>query len=560
MSELQNSESRQTLVRQWEIVVFNSTSSNNAIQFPCPRSLHAGCLWGDKLLVFGGYDGHSRLNDIYSYNFTSGRWNRLETRDGFQPTPRDRHSAVVYENYFIIFGGFDGLSNLRVNSLYQYDIRAFKWQEMLTTGTIPSPRHSHLSIVYQDAMYIFGGYDGNYCNDLTRLDLKTKVWSLVTTTGECPSGRYRNSCVVYRDVMIVHGGHDGSMHLPDTYIFNFSTSVWTQVIAAGVIPPPRDSHCAVVFNNIMYIFGGSNGRAMGDFHALDLSSFTWQSVSHSHSSMLPPYSAGTGALSSTSSSPSSGLNMNMNMSMSMLSMSMSMESRFCHIGVLYDECMYIFGGYDGSSRLNDLKRFRLSNQSEGIVIPPSSLQSDLRAFVNSDVLSDVTFLILGGNSSSSSSNSTLTNDTPRRVRAHKILCIRSPYFARMLTGDFLESKSSEIKLCDVEYNTFLLVLEHIYSDACDGVCIDNAMEVFQAADRFELIRLRSYCENTILNSISIETAASVLLAADTHHAENLKKKCMQFILKNFDEVSHTSAFEDMGRSNIELVFEILRGR
>lgn len=25
---------------------------------------------------------------------------------------------------------------------------------------VPSPRHSHNAVVYQDSMYVFGGYDG----------------------------------------------------------------------------------------------------------------------------------------------------------------------------------------------------------------------------------------------------------------------------------------------------------------------------------------------------------------------------------------------------------------
>ena len=51
----------------------------------------------------------------------------------------------------------------------------------------------------------------------------------------------------------------------------------------------------------------------------------------------------------------------------------------------------------------------------------------------------------------------------------------------MLTGEYLESRAAEIVMPDIAYNTFLLVLEYLYCDTCDGVSIDNAMEIFQVS-------------------------------------------------------------------------------
>lgn len=70
---------------------------------PCQRSLHASACWRDNMLVFGGYDGHVRLNDLHCYNFTSNKWTILNSYQA--PSPRDRHSAVIFENYLVIFGG-----------------------------------------------------------------------------------------------------------------------------------------------------------------------------------------------------------------------------------------------------------------------------------------------------------------------------------------------------------------------------------------------------------------------------------------------------------------------
>jgi len=64
----------------------------------------------------------------------------------------------------------------------------------------------------------------------------------------------------------------------------------------------------------------------------------------------------------------------------------------------------------------------------------------------------------------------------------------------------------------------------------------------------------------MLNSITVENAPVLLHGADLYNFQELRSRCIKFILQHFDDVSRTSAFEDMGRNNIELVFEILKNR
>jgi hypothetical protein len=41
---------------------------------------------------------------------------------------------------------------------------------------------------------------------------------------------------------------------------------------------------------------------------------------------------------------------------------------------------------------------------------------------------------------------------------------------------------------------------------------------------------------------------------------SLRQNCLSFILHNFDAVSKTDGFEEIGRNNVDLVFEILKKR
>lgn len=137
----------------WSRIIPRSGST-----IPCPRSLHAGAVWGDSLYIFGGYDGQQRCNDLHRYNFQTNCWTLIDV-SVITPSRRDRHSAVVFENFFYVFGGFDGRS--RVNDIHAFDLENNVWHEvdgpLYGVRILPTPRHSHSAVVYGQSMYIFGG-------------------------------------------------------------------------------------------------------------------------------------------------------------------------------------------------------------------------------------------------------------------------------------------------------------------------------------------------------------------------------------------------------------------
>jgi hypothetical protein len=301
--------------------------------------------------------------------------------------------------------------------------------------------------------------------------------------------------------MYLFGGHDGTRHLNDVHVFDFSARAWSAMQADGPAPIPRDSHVAVAHGGSMFVFGGSTGSAMNDFHELRLEAKCWAPVQASG------YAPG---------------------------------HRFCHVAVTHKDSLYVFGGYDGSNRLNDFLEFRFG--FGGADIPASSLVTDLKLLVNSELLSDVTFVVEG-----------------QEVPAHKVLCLRCPYFRALLTGDMRESLMDRIAINDVRKDIFLRLLEYLYTDDVE-VDLDMAMELFQAADQFGVERLKRMCESRMLGSIHVENAATIFHAADQHAAASLREKCLAFVLANFDAVTRTQAFEEMGRTNVDLVFEILKAR
>jgi len=483
---------------------------------PCQRSLHVAAILNDCMYIFGGYDGSNRVNDFYEFSMEHRRWS-LVPASGIPPSPRDRHVGVTHGNSFYVFAGFDGTQ--RVNDFFEFSFDTHQWVPVTAgSGIPPTPRHSHAAVIYGHSMYVFGGYDGSYRSDFHEFNFASNTWSPVAASGRVPRARYRATVVTtnsstgnmdgggrmnLENRMYLFGGHDGTRHLNDVHVFDFTNKRWDTLQTEGPAPIPRDSHVSVIHGKSMYIFGGSTGSAMNDFHELRLDTCKW----------VPVQSVG---------SPPG--------------------HRFCHVAVTHKGAMYVFGGYDGTNRLNDLLEFRFGMDLTWCDIPEGTLVADLREFVDQEQLSDVTFIVEG-----------------KPVHAHKILCMRCTYFKAMFMGEMKESKQRQIELKDVRYPIFLALLEYLYTDDVN-VGQEIAMELLQAADQFGVDRLKKMCESKMLASITVDNAARVFHDADLHNAKSLREKCLNFILSNFDAVTKTESFEEMGRTNIELVFEILRQR
>jgi N-acetylneuraminic acid mutarotase len=490
-------------VGSWEPVQIRTESP-----LPPGLSMHVSVTWGNSLFVFGGYSGQYRVKDFYEFNFTTKLWSLVRGR-GVAPTPRDRHAAAVAGNAMYIFGGHDGSS--RLGDTHRFDFASQRWSQVLIPGSsgidAPTPRHSCSLAVYMDHLFMFGGFDGNYRNDVHVLDLATHKWSKFAATGHPPSPRYRSSFNVCGDQLVVIAGHDGTRHLNDIYALNPQTATWARIYASGLMPIPRDSHTVVTYGQSLVVFGGSSGSAMNDLHELNMQTLSW----------VPLFPGGTAP-----------------------------EPRFCHSMVLADDAkLVVFGGYDGVSRRNDLLQLNINVGRVGqrVDVPKSTILHDLGGLVGNDRFSDVQFTV-----------------EDKVVPAHKLILFRIAHFSKLFADNDKDSAHSSFTIENVKHSTFVNLLRYIYTDSVDIVKHGELVELFEVADKFGIDRLKAVCQNAMLDCIDNNNAASLFSSADKHNAAHLRALAFNYIISNFDEVSVTPDFEEMGRNRVDLVFEVLKRR
>src|SRR4051794_20189213 len=100
----------------------------------------------------------------------------------------------------------------------------------------------------------------------------------------------------------------------------------------------------------------------------------------------------------------------------------------------------------------------------------------------------------------------------------------------MLGGSFTEGSLKIVHLHDVEYSTFLLILEFLTTDSCQ-MDESNVMDLFHASCFYGLSLLQQSCENYLEICMDVDNCVDILIVAHSLNAFHLKSSCINFILR-----------------------------
>lgn len=237
-------------------------------QSPPERSGHTAVVYGNSMFVFGGHVYVAKkTNELLEYKFEEQKWYKVE-QFGKIPEPRTDHTALVYGDKMIVFGGYD--VRLLENDLFEYNFEYRCWNAIESKGQKPSLRYAHSATLFHRVMYIFAGFDTFFCNDLYKYDIESRTWTLVQK--ECPiiSPRSRHTAVTLRDKMIVFGGKGRCEHSNSCFELDYYTLKWKELKCEGIPPCGKWCHSAVLADNTMYVFGGQGKGEKNDNEMCEL--------------------------------------------------------------------------------------------------------------------------------------------------------------------------------------------------------------------------------------------------------------------------------------------------
>uniref|UniRef100_I1QFC1 BTB domain-containing protein n=2 Tax=Oryza glaberrima TaxID=4538 RepID=I1QFC1_ORYGL len=174
--------------------------------------------------------------------------------------------------------------------------------------------------------------------------------------------------------------------------------------------------------------------------------------------------------------------------------------------------------------------------------PPSNILGHLAGLLGDKGTADVTLVVRG-----------------EEFAAHRaVLAMRSPVFKAALYGPMKKStdaNAGRVAIDGVEPAVFRALLHFIYTDttaAMDDLDDDDdkaqmIMHLLEAADRYDVERLKLICELMLCKSIAVDTVAATLAMADQHHCQKLKEACIEFLAtsKKMEGIMESQGYEKM---------------
>ncbi|KAH7287296.1 hypothetical protein KP509_32G048800 [Ceratopteris richardii] len=251
--------------------------AENGNAFPRPTWDHAACSYGNKMIAFGGFDGHlqSSVLSILSFeNIDSCSWLQPKQSMGASPSAVSQHTCCIYDEgkYMAMFGGYSAYKG-HSNELWILDLHLISWTSPECFGTPPSPRRGHGAAVINKKMYVIGGFDGKaHLSDVHVLDLQSWTWNCLSTQGSGPSPRRHHALESVGNHLVIYGGFDGDAYLEDVYSLDISTNIWKpwNALKPQVNPTlnigrvgtkfARSLHTMTFSKNRLIIFGGVHGK------------------------------------------------------------------------------------------------------------------------------------------------------------------------------------------------------------------------------------------------------------------------------------------------------------
>ncbi|XP_021921772.1 leucine-zipper-like transcriptional regulator 1 isoform X2 [Zootermopsis nevadensis] len=145
--------------------------------------------------------------------------------------------------------------------------------------------------------------------------------------------RSKHTVVAYEDAIYVFGGDNGKSMLNDLLRFDVKEMSWGRAFVTGTPPAPRYHHSAVVHGTSMFVFGGYTG----DIHS---------NSNLTNKNDLLEYKFQNGQW------------------IEWKFIGRTPVPRSAHGAAVYDGKLWIFAGYDGNARLNDMWTISLLGDSK----------------------------------------------------------------------------------------------------------------------------------------------------------------------------------------------------
>jgi len=325
-----------------------------------------------NILIWGGITNEGFQDDMFEYTFERSEWVSVPQGSHPRPPARQKVTAAVWEDSFLIFGGRSGAG--KTNDVWQFNLTTHEWSCLFSVTepsvSVPVGRlgaSAHVKSTPTPQLFIYGGYCSDYDEKkipytldeqagVWMLDLLTRQWThlkIVATAGApasaVPKWRSEMAFSSIGDVLFFFFGVQKGLAdtpMPDSWKLDLSPAfpTVTTVAATQLLPTPLPGqfvphtrcYTSGIYSNLpgmkgirtdgVFVFSGGNvimGTDVGDAFFYDATNDGYVEI---HPEVLVP------------------------------------RPRAYHRTTLVDGGMWMFGGVSDGIYLNDLHVFDLDKE------------------------------------------------------------------------------------------------------------------------------------------------------------------------------------------------------
>ncbi|KAF0972313.1 hypothetical protein FDP41_009216 [Naegleria fowleri] len=269
--------------------ISNSTHRGNDDKtppgMPCPRIYCAGVMADDLFFVHGGEGANFKpLSDLCVFSRSKNEW--IPILNSFpRPSARFLHTATLLDHHKLVIIGGNNNTDEMSDTVWIMDTRSLYWKEVKTKNIGPfvnGPLYGHTASVWGNRILVFGGVHGKSRLNNEKvwlLDVDASYWVDISDKwhafSELPTSRFKHvtasdffshiTCNTYRA-----NAREELLELSKHQISRYSEKAdCSHSYDVALLRMPTDTHLQKMTR--LYIFGGmQNNKRLNELWELSL--------------------------------------------------------------------------------------------------------------------------------------------------------------------------------------------------------------------------------------------------------------------------------------------------
>ena len=198
-----------------------------------------------KSIIIAGGENENAIKSVEIFSWENKTWTLLNPMS----TCRSRASAVTYQGEVIISGGGDGDESTDTMETSSCDA-SVEWK--ISPVKLPQLCRGHAAVMYKDSLILSGGVGREISDKIYEISMVPPYSTKILTT--MPELRFDHTMELFEDKLFIIGGYSGSPNVHDTVMmFNLVTKEWKMMTP---LPFAVDEMATVLWQNNVIVLGG----------------------------------------------------------------------------------------------------------------------------------------------------------------------------------------------------------------------------------------------------------------------------------------------------------------